>query len=30
MQKVHPDAGGPTHFAKQLNAAREVLLKQAR
>ena len=30
MQKVRPDAGGSTYFAKQLNVAREVLLKQAR
>jgi len=27
MQKVHPDAGGSTYFAKQLNLARDALLK---
>jgi Ca2+/Na+ antiporter len=26
MQRVHPDVGGSTFFAKQLNAARDVLL----
>ena len=30
MHKVHPDVGGSTFFAKQLNAARDVLLKQGR
>jgi type IV secretion system protein VirD4 len=30
MQKVHPDVGGSTFFAKQLNAARDMLLLQAR
>ena len=30
MQKVHPDLGGSNFFAKQLNAARDVLLKQKR
>jgi hypothetical protein len=28
MQKVHPDLGGSNFFAKQLNAARDVLLKR--
>jgi hypothetical protein len=27
MQRVHPDLGGSNYFAKQLNAARDVLLK---
>jgi hypothetical protein len=26
MKRVHPDAGGSNFFAKQLNAARDVLL----
>ena len=26
IQRVHPDTGGSTFFAKQLNAARDVLL----
>lgn len=30
MQKVHPDLGGSNFFAKQLNAARDVLLKRDR
>lgn len=30
IQRVHPDAGGSTFFAKQLNAARDVLLKSNR
>jgi len=30
MQKVHPDLGGSNFFAKQLNAAREVLLERIR
>jgi type IV secretion system protein VirD4 len=30
MQKVHPDVGGSNFFAKQLNAARDVLLGRAR
>jgi hypothetical protein len=30
MQKVHPDAGGSTFFAKQLNLARDTLLKPQR
>jgi hypothetical protein len=30
MQKVHPDAGGSTFFAKQLNMARDTLLKPQR
>jgi hypothetical protein len=28
MQRVHPDVGGSNFFAKQLNAAREVLLER--
>lgn len=27
MQRVHPDKGGSDYFAKQVNAARDVLLK---
>jgi hypothetical protein len=27
MQRVHPDVGGSNFFAKQLNAARDVLLR---
>ena len=30
MQRVHPDAGGSTFFAKQLNLARDTLLKPQR
>ena len=30
MQKVHPDMGGSTFFAKQLNLARDTLLKPQR
>ncbi len=30
IQKVHPDAGGSTFFAKQLNMARDTLLKPQR
>jgi hypothetical protein len=30
MQKVHPDAGGSTFFAKQLNLARDTLLRPQR
>jgi hypothetical protein len=30
MQKVHPDAGGSTFFAKSLNLARDTLLKPQR
>jgi hypothetical protein len=30
MQRVHPDVGGSNFFAKQLNAAREVLLERLR
>ena len=26
MSKVHPDHGGSNYFAKELNAAREILL----
>jgi curved DNA-binding protein CbpA len=29
MKRVHPDVGGSSFFAKQLNAARELLLRQA-
>ena len=28
MKRVHPDVGGSNYFAKQLNAARDALLKQ--
>lgn len=30
MQRVHPDVGGSNFLAKQLNAARDVLLKRKR
>jgi DnaJ C terminal domain/DnaJ domain len=30
IKRVHPDAGGSSFFAKQLNAAREALLKHAK
>jgi len=30
MQRVHPDVGGSNFLAKQLNAARDVLLKRGR
>jgi curved DNA-binding protein CbpA len=28
MKRVHPDVGGSAYFSKELNAARDVLLKQ--
>jgi curved DNA-binding protein CbpA len=30
MKRVHPDLGGSNFFAKQLNAARDVLLRHLR
>jgi hypothetical protein len=30
IQRVHPDLGGSNFFAKQLNAARDVLLERVR
>lgn len=30
MKRVHPDVGGSEYFSKQLNAARDVLLRQLR
>jgi curved DNA-binding protein CbpA len=30
MKLVHPDAGGSAYFCKELNAARDVLLKLPR
>jgi curved DNA-binding protein CbpA len=30
MKRVHPDVGGSAYFSKQLNAARDVLLRQLR
>ena len=30
MRRVHPDMGGSAYFSKQLNAARDVLLRQLR
>jgi hypothetical protein len=30
MKRVHPDVGGSAYFSKQLNAARDVLLRQPR
>jgi DnaJ-domain-containing protein 1 len=30
MKHVHPDVGGSAYFSKELNAARDVLLKQLR
>jgi TPR repeat protein len=30
MRRVHPDVGGSAYFTKQLNAARDVLLRQRR
>jgi curved DNA-binding protein CbpA len=28
MKRVHPDVGGSAYFSKQLNAARDLLLRQ--
>jgi curved DNA-binding protein CbpA len=30
MKRVHPDVGGSAYFSQQLNAARDVLLRQLR
>jgi curved DNA-binding protein CbpA len=30
MKRVHPDVGGSAYFSKELNAARDALLKQLR
>ena len=30
MQRVHPDLGGSNYFAKQLNGARDLLLRKGR
>jgi curved DNA-binding protein CbpA len=30
MKRVHPDLGGSAYFSKELNAAREALLKPLR
>ena len=30
MKRVHPDVGGSAYFSKQVNAARDALLKRPR
>jgi DnaJ-class molecular chaperone len=30
MKRVHPDVGGSAYFSKQLNAARDILLRHMR
>jgi curved DNA-binding protein CbpA len=30
MKRAHPDVGGSAYFSKQLNAARDLLLRQLR